>query len=150
MLHKVTCNVIGFINQIKFWRSAKSKCRYPHREWLHLFFPLPNFDRSLDCYYWDSIPGVWEGGSLILVLIFLVRKAQEHYIIYQMLREGNQVKRELEESRCRYMKCKITLEETLPSLKEMVDKFDGGSSSPKIKSEWLDLQKAPRGLFREL
>ena len=65
-------------------------------------------------------------------------------------REGKQVKRELEESRCRYMKCKITLEETLPSLKEMVDKFDGGSSSPKIKSEWLDLQKAPRGLFREL
>ena len=96
------------------------------------------------------MPGVWEGGSLILVLIFLVRKAQEYYIIYQMLREGKQVKRELEESRCRYMKCKITLEETLPSLKEMVDKFDGGSSSPKVKSEWLDLQKAPRGLFREL
>ena len=25
------------------------------------------------------MPGVWEGGSLILVLIFLVRKAQEYY-----------------------------------------------------------------------
>lgn len=91
------------------------------------------------------MPGVWEYGSLILMLIFLVRKAQEHYIIDQMLREANRVKRELEESRCRYMKSKITLEETFPSLKEMVDKFYGGSSSPKIKSEWFDLQKAPRG-----
>ena len=53
------------------------------------------------------MPGVWEGGSLILVLIFLVRKAQEHYIINQMLREGKQVKRELEESRCRYMNAKL-------------------------------------------
>ena len=93
------------------------------------------------------MPGVWEGGSLILVLILLVRKAQEYYIIDQMVREGNRVKHELEESRHCYMKCKVTLEETLPSLKEMVDKFDGGSSSPKIKSEWFDLQKAPRGLF---
>ena len=91
------------------------------------------------------MPGVWEDGSLILMLIFLVRKAQEYYIIDQMLREANRVKRELEESRCLYMKCKITLEETLPSLKEMVDKFYGGSSSPKIKGEWFDLQKAPRG-----
>ena len=72
---------------------------------------------------------------MILVLILLVRKAQEYYIIDQIVREGNRVKRELEESRHCYMKCKVTLEETLPSLKEMVDKFDGGSSSPKIKSE---------------
>ena len=93
------------------------------------------------------MPGVWDGVSLILVLILLVRKAHEYYINDQMVREGNRVKHELEESRRCYMKCKVTLEETLPSLKDMVDKFDGGSSSPKIKSEWFDLQKASRGLF---
>ena len=92
------------------------------------------------------MPGVWDGVSLILVLILLVRKAQECYIIDQMVREGNRVQRELEESRRCYMKCKAILDDTLPSLKEMVEKFDGGSSSPKIKSKWFDLQKTPRGL----
>lgn len=79
---------------------------------------------------------VWKGGPLILLSIFLMRKV---YVCYknaaQMLHEGSRVKRELEESMRCYMRCKVTLEETLPSFKEFVDKCYGGRSLKKVKSE---------------
>lgn len=67
-----------------------------------------------------------------MLLVFLMHQGR---VAFQMMQTGNRVKRELEESKCRYKKSKVTLKNTLSLLKEVVDKYDGGSFSKKIKSE---------------
>ncbi|PFX23507.1 uncharacterized protein LOC111332882 [Stylophora pistillata] len=84
----------------------------------------------------SSMSEIWKFCPFILFSIFFMRKVYVYYNnAAQIVREGKRIKRELEESRRCYMKSKVTLEETLPSLKEVVDRYDGGCFLKKIKSE---------------
>ena len=86
-----------------------------------------------------------KGVSLVCLLVvvgltvaFCKHKAQGFVSYSQLAFECEQVKRDLAESKRSYMKCKVTIEETLPSSKRVVDKYKDVSPDnylKKLKSE---------------
>ena len=73
-----------------------------------------------------------------LTVVFCKHNAQTFLSFSQLTFECEEVKRELAESKRSYMKCKVTIEETLPSSKRVVDKYKDVSPDnylKKLKSE---------------
>ena len=80
------------------------------------------------------------GVSLVCLLVvvgltvaFCKHKAQAVLSYSQLAFECEQVKRDLAESKRSYMKCKVTIEETLPSSKRVVDKYKAVSPDNYLK-----------------